>query len=121
MTKFAAYTKEISPTIRKVDELKEELKEFKKADVEYLKLMEVVKEAQNAAKDYLKNHAVAGDLTEQISELGKDLKEAFEAAAKDTEFEPKDVAVYLKARNKIDGVAKVLDKSAMFEKLGELL
>lgn len=121
MTKFTSYVKEISVSIRKVDELKEDLKEFKKSDEAYLKLMQIVKDAQQDAKDYLQAHSEAGDLITQIKELSTDLKEAFTAAAKDTDFEPKDVSVYLKARNKIDGVAKVLDKATMFDKLGELL
>lgn len=118
--KLASYARELSPTIRKVDELKELVKDFKKTDVKALALQQAIKDAQEEFKAYLENSDIGSVLIE-IKELGKDLKEGFEAAVKDSEYDAKDFGAYLKARNKEDGVVKVVEKGEVFEALnGEL-
>jgi len=118
--KLAAYAKALGPTIRKVNDLKEEVKEFKKTDEKFLALQAIVKAAQENLKAHLEESDIAGVL-EEISELGKDLKEGFDAATKDTDYSAKDYGAYLKARNKDDGVVKVVELGGVFEALNEVI
>lgn len=118
--KLAAYAKELSPTIRKVLELKELLKEFKSSDDGALELQETIKEAQEELKDYLSKHEDSGATITEIKELEKDLKEGFAAAVKDSDYKPADFKAYLIARAN-DKVEVVVAKGVTFGSLeGEI-
>lgn len=118
--KLAAYAKELSPTIRKVLELKEVVKTFKSEDDKALELQETIKEAQQDLKDYLANHFDVGSVLEEIKDLEKDLKEGFAAAVKDSDYTPADYKAYLLARAK-EVVEKTITKGTTFSDLDEEL
>lgn len=121
MTKFIEYSKELAPTIRKVIELKDLLKEFKETNEQYIEHQGYVKEAGGVLKGILEDNTESAAILEEISELTKDLKEGFAAAAKGTEFSPAEVGAYLQARAKEDGVSKVVTKGNVFTELDEML
>jgi thiamine pyrophosphate-dependent acetolactate synthase large subunit-like protein len=121
MTKFIEYSKELAPTIRKVIDLKEALKEFKETNEQYIEHNGYVKDAQEVLKVILETNEESKAILEEIAELAKDLKEGYEAAAKGTEFKPAEIGAFLQARAKEDGVDKVVAKGTVFASLDELL
>lgn len=116
--KLAAYAKELSPTIRKVLELKETLSEFKKSDEKYLSFEDEIKEVKERQKAYLEE--TESELLGEIKDLSNDIKTGVKAMADGTEYEAKDILAYLTAKAK-DTVEKTITKGTTFESLDEEL
>ena len=115
------YTREISPMLRDLDHQKELLKDFIDSDDEAQRQVEAIKEAQAILKSYLEDTADSAEILDKISDIKKDIKEALKSIAKVSEFKPAQWQAYLKARNKEEGVVKVITKGELFVSLDEVL
>ena len=111
------YAKEISPMIRTLMKKKELQKDFKESSDGYLRLLEVVKEAQEDCKDYLAKDDDYAETEEEVKALTKELKLAVKAASENTAYKPADLLAYFVARNKEEGVVKVISKGELFDEL----
>ncbi len=121
MTTLIEYSREVMPLIRTIAQKKELMADFKASDEAYLKLLASVKEAQEACKEYLTKNDDYVAMVEETKEFEKELKLAVKAAARGTAYKPAELKAFFIARNKEEGVVKVICKGELFTTLdGEL-
>jgi len=99
MNQIKTYTQTLLPAVRRINELNEYVKYFKKTDEEAVALVQAVKNAQEALKEYLAQSA-AGEWLDEIATLSGDLKDGVKDATKDTEITPVTYKAFLTARAK---------------------
>ena len=120
MNKIKTYNPEIMTKLRESAIKSDLIKDFKATNEGYLALMEKVKEAQTAAKEYLEKFENAGEVTQEKKELDKEIKLAIQAAAEGTAYEEKDkfkvLTSYFKDRAK-GKVEEKIDLGTEFEVL----
>ena len=110
MNKIKTYNPEIMTKLRESAIKADVIKDFKATNEGYLELMEKVKEAQTAAKEYLEKFENAGEVTQEKKELDKEIKLAIQAAAEGTEYEEKDMFKVLTSYFKDRAKDKVKEK-----------
>jgi uncharacterized coiled-coil DUF342 family protein len=120
-TTFLEYSKEIAPLIRQAEYQKDLMKDFKETDEKALELAELIKEAQEALKEYLSSQEEFKALQESLKAIESDIKEAIKAAAKGTDFKPAMLKKFFVARNKEEGVVKVVEAGVTFKELDDML
>ena len=124
MNKIKTYNSEIMTKLRESAIKAELIADFKKTNEGYLELMEKVKEAQAAAKEYLEKFENAGEVIQEKKELDKEIKLAIQAAAEGTEYEEKDMfkvlTSYFKDRAK-DKVKEKIDLGKEFFVLDDIV
>ena len=110
MNKIKTYNPEIMTKLRESAIKSDLIKDFKATNEGYLALMEKVKEAQTAAKEYLEKFENAGEVTQEKKELDKEIKLDIKAAAEGTEYEEKDMFKVLTSYFKDRAKDKVKEK-----------
>jgi Mg2+ and Co2+ transporter CorA len=115
------YSKEISPRIRTIQAKKDVIKDFIESDDKAQELKAAVKESQEALKAYVESDDYMKEIQEEIDALTKELKQALKAASSASDFKPAELKAFFVARNKEDGVKKVVDKAEVFEAITETL
>jgi cytochrome P450 len=114
-TTLVEYSREILPKLRALDEKKALLKEWKDGDDEVQKHLQAIKDMQELLKNMIEEREA--DLLQEIKDLETDIKLACKAAAKNSPYKPAELKAFFIARNKEDGVSKVVTKGTLFEDL----
>lgn len=118
MTTLNAYAAEISPKIRKLNELNEALKGWKAEDIDVQAYVEEIKKFREAMNKVIEDKE--GNLLREIADLKTDIKLAVEAATQLSEISAKDFKAYLVARA-ADKVEDIVAKGTLFKDLEEVL
>lgn len=116
------YSREIGPLIRELIKKKEILKEFTSENEEAEEKREVIKEAQEELKKFLKEHPDYADLYEAIAGLENDIKQAIKGAerAVDKKYPAALLKTYFTARAK-ESTEKTIEKGTQFTELTNIL
>lgn len=114
MSTLAEYNKEIVPMFRQLNELKQQLKEFKLNDEKSLEFADEVKGVHDAWVQYLESTEEGGKLLSQIHALQEDIKQAVASAKGKTPFKKAELKTFFAARAKEKGVEKVITKGELF-------
>ena len=119
MTQLIEYSREVMPMVRKLADMKEELKSLKEDNQEVQVLLSNVKQAQEALAKYLETNDDVKQMLSDIKDVSKDIQQAVKRASKGSGYKPKELKDYFFARAKEDAVVKTVQKGKLFDALNE--
>ena len=117
-TSLIEYSREVMPKFRTLAKKKEILKEWAADDEEIAQYKEQIKEMQENIKSYIEDKEA--QLVREIKDLTTDIGLACKAAAKNSDYEAKDLKAYFKKRSE-DKVEEVVQKGVLFSGLEQEL